>query len=79
VGGGNWTDEQLKFGCAIAGGMAIVIFLLLFAELIGYTADGEKNDFNGVLVVAASALRGGACLGILVLLSLAFGYFVNRK
>jgi hypothetical protein len=29
--------------------------------------------------MVAGVIGGGACLGVFVLLSLAFGYFVNRK
>ena len=69
----------MQFGCVMAIGMAIVFVLLVIGGVFALIAEGPNDDLTDVLLAVARVFGGGACLGVFVLISLAFGYFVNRK
>ena len=77
--GSDWTEEQMQFGCVMAIGIAIVFILLVIGGVLMPDDTAPKDDSTDLLRMVAGVIGGGACLGVFVLLSLAFGYFVNRK
>ncbi len=74
----SMTDEQMRFGCVMGVPATIVVIAIVIAIIAGLAS--SKTDLEDPLREVAVVACGVVGIGVPVLLSLAFGYFiVNRK